>query len=190
VTGGELSKRSRRVSVQVGIGRVLGGVASSARQSQQRQVVYRAVVADYRTAGVLLIDRNGSLLMQHRDEHAQISPNKWGVPGGRIEPGETAIVAAHRELLEETGLVVADLQPFWSGPRPPEPGFEHPITMYAFCGRTDAADHDISLGEGRWIGFIAPELALNRNLSAAAALLVPMFLASDEYTQLRSRLRA
>jgi 8-oxo-dGTP diphosphatase len=105
-------------------------------------------VTDYRTAGVLLTDRTGALLMQHRDEYARISPNQWGVPGGRIEPGETPIVAAHRELLEETGLVVADLQPFWSAPRPPEPGLELPITMYAFCGRTDAVERDIVVGEG------------------------------------------
>jgi 8-oxo-dGTP diphosphatase len=141
-------------------------------------------VIDYRTAGVLLIDRNGALLMQHRDEHAPISPNQWGLPGGRIEPGETPIVAAHRELLEETGLVVADLKPFWSGPRPAEPGLGHVITMHAFCGRTNAVDWDIVLGEGRWIGFIAPGLALGRNLSVSAALLVPMFLASNNYAQL------
>jgi len=146
---------------------------------------YRALVIDHRTAGVLLIDRNGALLMQHRDEHAPISPNQWGFPGGRIEPGETPIVAAHRELLEETGLV-ADLQPFWSGPRPPEPSVGHPITIYAYCGRTDAIDQDIVLGEGRWIGFIAAELALDRNLSVTAALLVPMFLSSDNYAELRS----
>ena len=149
--------------------------------------MYRALVIGYRTAGVLLIDRDGGLLMQHRDEHARISPNRWGVPGGRIEPGETPVITARRELLEETGLVVADLRPFWSGPRPPEPGVGHPITMHAFCGRTDAVDRDIVLGEGRWIGFIAPELALDRDLSASAALLVPMFLASDDYAELRGQ---
>ena len=47
--------------------------------------------------------------------------------------------------------------------------------MHFFCGQTDAVDQDVVLGEGRWIGFIAPEQALNRDLVASASLLVPMF---------------
>lgn len=34
----------------------------------------------------------------------------WTLPSGRVEPGETAESAAHRELLEETGATVSNLE--------------------------------------------------------------------------------
>ena len=34
----------------------------------------------------------------------------WTLPGGRLEPAETAEEAAHRELLEETGATLKDLK--------------------------------------------------------------------------------
>jgi len=36
----------------------------------------------------------------------------YAFPGGRIEPGESARTAARRELLEETGLTVGEIDPF------------------------------------------------------------------------------
>ncbi len=140
----------------------------------------------YSVALVLLVDRNGALLMQHRDGNARLAPYRWSLPGGHIEPGETPLQAAHRELFEETGLTVDELEPFWVGPRPVEASVRDDITMYAFCGRTDAGQGDVVLGEGQAMVFVDPADALGKDMAVSAALVVPMFLASSRYTRLRT----
>ncbi len=42
-------------------------------------------------------------------------PTEFGLPGGKIEPGETSRQAAVRETLEETGLVVRIVQKVYAG---------------------------------------------------------------------------
>jgi len=55
-------------------------------------------------AGAVVRDAAGRLLLVRRGREPAIG--RWSLPGGRIEPGETAADAAAREVLEETGLVV------------------------------------------------------------------------------------
>jgi 8-oxo-dGTP pyrophosphatase MutT (NUDIX family) len=59
------------------------------------------------TARVLLIDRQNRifLLKTHFDPEVQLPP-RWITPGGGIDPGETPLMAAVRELHEETGISV------------------------------------------------------------------------------------
>ena len=53
----------------------------------------------------LLIENNkGEYLgVARRDDH-----NAFGLPGGKVDPGESPIEAAVRELKEETGIVTTD----------------------------------------------------------------------------------
>lgn len=135
-----------------------------------------SAVASYDVALVLLVDPSGAVLLQHRDEHAPVSPNQWSLPGGHIEPGETPEEAARRELLEETGLTVGELRSLWTGPRPYEEGFPHTVTVHAFCGTTDAAQEDVVLGEGREMVFVPRDEVLDRELAVSSALVLPLHL--------------
>jgi len=55
-------------------------------------------------AGALVRDEVGRLLLVRRGREP--AAGLWSLPGGRIEPGETAAEAAAREVREETGLDV------------------------------------------------------------------------------------
>ena len=61
------------------------------------------------TARVLLIDpeKRVFLLKTHFDPEVGLEP-RWITPGGGIDPGETPIQAAVRELYEETGIKVTE----------------------------------------------------------------------------------
>jgi 8-oxo-dGTP pyrophosphatase MutT (NUDIX family) len=133
-------------------------------------------VARYEVALVLLVDPSGAVLMQHRDEHAPVSPNQWSLPGGHIEPGEQPEQAARRELLEETGLTAGELDPLWSGPRPYEAGFPHDVTVHVFRGVTDARQEDVVLGEGRAMVFVPRNELLDRDLAVTTAAILPHWM--------------
>lgn len=58
-------------------------------------------------AGIVLLDNEGRVLLIRRGDDGN-----WCIPGGVVEPGETIEEAAIREVLEETGLIVDNLEFF------------------------------------------------------------------------------
>jgi phosphoglycolate phosphatase-like HAD superfamily hydrolase/ADP-ribose pyrophosphatase YjhB (NUDIX family) len=58
------------------------------------------------TVGALIYDKAGRVLMVRTRKWS----DKWGIPGGKIEHGETAEAALKRELKEETWLDVTDVK--------------------------------------------------------------------------------
>lgn len=62
----------------------------------------------------LILNAAGELLLQRRAD-----TGLWGLPGGAVELGETALAALKREVREETGLEVIEAEPMalYSGPQ-------------------------------------------------------------------------
>lgn len=57
-------------------------------------------------AGVVVVRKDGSVLLQHRDNKPEIFyPDYWCYPAGSVEDGEGYKIAAIRELSEETDYV-------------------------------------------------------------------------------------
>jgi 8-oxo-dGTP pyrophosphatase MutT (NUDIX family) len=63
--------------------------------------------------GVIIQSDEGQVLLEKRSDCGL-----WGLPGGRIEPGESIVAAALREVKEETGLdiEITQLLGVYSGP--------------------------------------------------------------------------
>lgn len=54
-------------------------------------------------AGTLVVAPDGSILLLRRSSSEENFPGHWALPGGNVDPGETAEQAAAREMREEIG---------------------------------------------------------------------------------------
>ena len=98
------------------------------------------------TSLIFVNDRGQVLLLLRDDKPAIPYPNMWDLPGGRVEDGETPKVCIRREMREELGLEIEDIQPF------AVVRFDD-RTEYVFWKRMNLAIDSIRLTEGqrmRW----------------------------------------
>jgi ADP-ribose pyrophosphatase YjhB (NUDIX family) len=57
------------------------------------------------TVGALVVGPSGRLLLIRTHKWG----DRWGIPGGKVDGGETLLAAVRREVREETGLEVRDI---------------------------------------------------------------------------------
>ena len=134
---------------------------------------------------VVLVDPSGAVLLQERDEHAPLDPERWGLTGGHLEPGEDPRTGAARELEEETGIRVspatleelAVLDVF-------HPLYGSVDRVHVYVAPSDLTDDDVDCREGRRIVFVPPDRAPALDLTMSAVLAVPALLDSDLYREM------
>lgn len=121
-----------------------------------------------------IVDQRGWVLLQERDEHAPVDPDRWSLVGGSVEPTEHPTEAAHRELAEETGIR-HDLVHLGDHAVPCVVHGEDLAALYT--ARTALTDADVTCGEGRQIVFVDPHEAVGLDLTDATRALLPAVLA-------------
>ncbi|GAB3090273.1 hypothetical protein GCM10027186_59750 [Micromonospora schwarzwaldensis] len=125
-------------------------------------------------------------MLQRRDGNTRVDPYRWCLPGGNVDPGEDPLAAAHRELLEETGLKVEELLLFWQGLAPSAkfPGAVGEFSI--FYAPTDATDGDVVCGEGAAMRFVDGVEVRSLEFGRAYGEIVPRFLDAPQYQELVS----
>ena len=135
-----------------------------------------------RIAAIVLVDSDGRLLLQERDEGAPVDPDMWGMVGGGIDEGEDDADGARRELEEETGLTGIDLD------RLDDFSFycagcaeTHDVVLYVAF--TDLTDADVECHEGRQIVFVDPTTVHTLDWNRALAVALPRVIGSASYVE-------
>ena len=105
-------------------------------------------------ASIIVEDGEGRILMQQRTDDGS-----WGYPGGRIEIDETVEDGARREVLEECGLTVGEMEllGIFSGPRLhhiyPTSGNEVSGVDVVYVSRSYTGTLHSADGEAKQMGF-------------------------------------
>ena len=107
---------------------------------------------------VIVFNKNKKILIMKRSDICEWEPNRWALPGGHVEEGESFPVAGERETKEEAGIDVINIRHFDNPDREKETlhffkpdfegddddvkiNFEH--SDYAWISKDDLEDYDI-----------------------------------------------
>lgn len=146
------------------LGKVWKVLPRRVRQRISRSVQFKFTVS---AAGIISNEKGEVLLLDH-----YLRPDSgWGVPGGFMEKGEQPEAAFRREIREETGLEVRDVE--FHRVRTLGRHIEVIYTAHA-TGKPEAISREIR--ESRWF---APE-DIPKEMSLDQQFLVQKALARDE----------
>ncbi|MBU1358288.1 MAG: NUDIX domain-containing protein [Gammaproteobacteria bacterium] len=91
----------------------------------------------------ILVRPDGALLLSTRPEGKPYA-GYWEFPGGKIEAGETVVMALRRELFEELGITIADAE-IW---KTTEHDYPHALVRLHWC-KVTAWTGEFEMREGQ-----------------------------------------
>ena len=138
----------------------------------------RSVSRPIATVGALIHDGNGRILTVRTHKWG----DRWGIPGGKIERGESSTTALQREILEETALTLTDVHFVLVQDSIDSPEFlrpEHFILLNYLARATTT--HVILNDEAEEFRWLTPSQALALDLNQATRTLITEVLSSGRF---------
>ncbi len=125
------------------------------------------------TVGALVVGPTGRVLLVRTHKWRE----RWGVPGGKIEYGETMAAAVRREVREETGLELVDIHwaPVQEAVESPEFHRSAHFLLLNFVARSDSEQVRLN-DEAQTFAWVDPKEALEMDLNRPTVVLVRHFL--------------
>jgi len=115
-----------------------------------------ALVTEIPVVAIIVENPCNEVLLLLRDQKPGLEfAGFWTLLGGRVEEGETTEMAAHRELLEETGLELP-LSP-WKTYKRRHQSRDLVIQQHVYVGQTDREIQDMHLGEGQALRYFSQQ---------------------------------
>lgn len=103
---------------------------------------------------------NEEIILLHRQDYKP-EGGTWGIPSGKIDPGETMKIAVIRETKQETGLIIPEEEfKFFKSVYVRYPTYDFVYHMF-FLGLEDKPDIKISEAEHTEARWIKPQEAFN-----------------------------
>lgn len=129
---------------------------------------------------VILLDSDGRILLQQRDDQPEKYPNWWTIFGGYVETDETAYEAIQRELREELDLELP--LTYWKAYLCPVRTIPGALvtTNHVFVGTLDRPVAALTLREGQGMRLYPPDEAAALELAFAQHLIIRDYVAETQ----------
>lgn len=108
------------------------------------------------------LEHDGQFVLLHRPAHKS-SGNRWGLPAGKVDPGEDIVTAMVRETFEETGVQLSASDLRHIGSVYVRDAFDVHYHMFV-CVLAERPDVSINPNEHQAYRWVSPEEALAMDL--------------------------